>query len=140
MCTINALCLESLPDFLELMLTFKKQYGKEFPTFTLNILRFPSFQSPLVLPDDIRQDRMKVLQWWLDQNINNPLLHEMEINQLKRLIDYLDVVKTPHSETFDRKSLLNDFAKFYQQYDQRRNKVFKLTFPRLAQWYESLSI
>jgi len=140
MCTINALCLESLPDFLELMLTFKKQYGKEFPTFTLNILRFPSFQSPLVLPDDIRQDRMKVLQWWLDQNINNPLLHEMEVNQLKRLIDYLDVVKTPHSETFDKKSLLNDFAKFYQQYDQRRNKVFKLTFPRLAQWYESLSI
>jgi hypothetical protein len=45
MCTINALCLETLPEFLDYLLTFKTQYGRDFPSFTLNILRFPSFQS-----------------------------------------------------------------------------------------------
>jgi pyruvate-formate lyase-activating enzyme len=138
MCTINALCLESLPEFLDYMLMFKKQYGRDFPTFTLNILRFPSFQSPLVLPDKIRQARGQQLQQWYDDNKNNELLHQMEINQVQRLIDYLDVVKTPHSDTFDRASLHNDFKQFHEQYDQRRGKDFRKTFPALADWYNSL--
>jgi hypothetical protein len=138
MCTVNALCLESLTDFLDYMLMFKKQYGRDFPTFTLNILRFPSFQSPLVLPDDIRQRRAGELQKWYDVNKDSELLHQMELNQVQRLIDYLDVVKTPHSDTFDRASLHNDFRKFHEQYDQRRGKDFCDTFPLLAQWYRTL--
>jgi len=138
MCTINALCLESLPEFLDYMLEFKQQYGRDFPTFTLNILRFPSFQSPLVLPDHIRQERGNKLQQWYDANKDSPLLHQMEINQVQRLIDYLDVVKTPHSDTFDRASLHNDFKRFHEQYDQRRGKDFCKTFPALADWYNTL--
>jgi pyruvate-formate lyase-activating enzyme len=138
MCTINALCLETLPDFLDLMLKFKQQYGRDFPTFTLNILRFPSFQSPLVLPDNIRTQYKDNLQQWFADNQHNELLHQMEINQVQRLIDYLDVVKTPHSDTFDRASLHNDFKQFHEQYDQRRGKDFRRTFPALADWYNSL--
>ncbi len=138
MCTINALCLETLPDFLNLMLRFKQQYGRDFPTFTLNILRFPSFQSPLVLPDNIRTQYKNNLQQWFTDNQYNELLHQMEINQVQRLIDYLDVVKTPHSDTFDRASLHNDFKQFHEQYDQRRGKDFRKTFPALADWYNSL--
>jgi hypothetical protein len=138
MCTVNALCLESLPEFLDLMLEFKHQYGRDFPTFTLNILRFPSFQSPLVLPDHIRQDRGNKLQTWYDANKHSDLLHQMELNQVQRLIDYLDVVKTPHSDTFDRASLHNDFKKFHEQYDQRRGKDFRKTFPELKNWYNTL--
>ena len=140
MMTINALCLESITDFLDVMMMFKQQYGRDFPTFTLNILRFPSFQSPLVLPDDIRQRRGETLQKWFDDNKNNELLHQMELNQVQRLIDYLDVVKTPHSDTFDRASLHNDFRQFYQQYDQRRSKDFRQTFPALARWYDSIQV
>ncbi len=61
-----------------------------------------------------------------------------KVNHLQRLIDYLDVVKTPHSEAFDLPKLQNDFQQFYTQYDQRRGKNFKNTFPLLAEWYESL--
>jgi len=139
MCTINALCLDSLPEFLDLMVSYKEIYGADFPTFTLNILRFPSFQSPLVLPDDIRTEYKEDLEIWLDNNIDNPLLHQMEINQTKRLIEYLDVVKTPHDDTFDKKALHNDFYHFYKQYDERRGKDFCETFPRLAKWYRSLN-
>jgi organic radical activating enzyme len=67
MCTINALCLESLPEFLTYLMLWKQDFGPDFPSFTLNILRFPSFQSPLVLPDDIRMRHRGRLQAWLDR-------------------------------------------------------------------------
>jgi hypothetical protein len=138
MCTINALCLDSLDTFLEVVLQWKQEWGKDFPTFTLNILRFPSFQSPLVLPDDIRTYYKVRLQTWLDANINNDFLHQMEVNQVQRLIDYLDVVKTPHAGAAERSILEQDFKKFYTQYDQRRGKNFTATFPALCEWYNSI--
>lgn len=138
MCTINALCLDSLPEFLDHLLLLKGTYGKDFPTFTLNILRFPSFQSPLVLPLELRGFYRRRLYDWLVLNQSNDQLHQMEINQVKRLIDYLDVVKTPHNDAFDKDALENDFYHFYKQYDERRGKNFVETFPRLAEWYNSL--
>ena len=138
MCTINALCLDTLPDLLDYLLELKRAHGKERVNFTLNILRFPSFQSALALPDYIRTQYKNNLAEWLKLNLGDPLLHEHEINHTQRLIDYLDVVKTPHSETFDLPSLLNDFKQFYTQYDQRRNKDFVATFPTLSDWYQTL--
>ena len=138
MCTINALCLESLDKFLDLLMYYKKKHGKDAINFSLNILRFPSFQSPLVLPDEIRQFRGNKLQQWFNKNNSSEFLHEMELNQLQRLIDYLDIVKTPHSESFELPKLRNDFKKFYEQYDERRGKNFADTFPDLKDWYESI--
>ena len=138
MCTINALCLESLPEFLTQLLTWKSQWGKDFPSFTLNILRFPSFQSPLVLPDHTRMHHRDRLQAWLDNFYNHAMLQEHERNHVQRLIDYLDVVKTPHSDAFDMPKLHSDFRSFYQQYDQRRGKCFADTFTNLRDWYQSL--
>jgi hypothetical protein len=138
MCTINALCLTTLPNFLTQLIGLKQIYGKYRVSFTLNILRFPSFQSPLVLPEDIRVQFNNNLQAWLDMHRDHPLLHQHEINHLQRLIDYLDVVKTPHSEAFELPKLLTDFKQFHIQYDRRRGKNFKATFPALADWYNTL--
>jgi hypothetical protein len=138
MCTINALCLESLPEFLTYLMLWKQDYGSDFPSFTLNILRFPSFQSPLVLPDDIRMRHRDRLRAWLDQWDRNVNLHPHERNHVLRLIDYLDMVKIPHSGAFDMPQLHNDFRRFYLQYDQRRGKDLCLTFPNLKSWYQSL--
>jgi hypothetical protein len=138
MCTINALCLSTLDQLLECIMNWKLEYGRDAISFTLNILRFPSFQSPLILPDYVRTGYMLLLHDWLLNNRDSKFLHEHEINHLQRLIDYLDVVKTPHSDTFDRPQLLNDFKQFYTQYDQRRGKNFTETFPTLAEWYDSL--
>jgi organic radical activating enzyme len=136
--TINALCLDSLPEFIDFMIMFKHKYGQDFPNFTLNILRFPSFQSPLVLSDELRTHYRDQLIKVLDQYKNSSMLQEHEHNHLQRLIDYLDVVKTPHSEAFDMPKLHNDFKQFYTQYDQRRGKDFLITFPRLKDWYNGL--
>jgi organic radical activating enzyme len=138
MCTINALCLDSLPNLLNTIVNFKQQYGCNRVNFTLNILRFPSFQSALILPDTLRSKYKQNLETWLMLNQNNPLLQEHEINHTQRLIDYLDVVKTPHSDAFELPKLHNDFKQFYTQYDQRRNKNFIDTFPTIANWYTTL--
>jgi hypothetical protein len=57
---------------------------------------------------------------------------------VQRLIDYLDVVKTPHSEAFDLPRLRSDFKNFYKQYDTRRGKEFEKTFTRIGEWYRGL--
>jgi len=138
MCTINALCLSTLPTFLEMLVGIKMSYGADAINFTLNILRFPSFQSALVLPEEIKLKYKTQLEEFLLMYGDQPELHQMEVNQVKRLIDYLDIVKTPHSEAFEMPKLLNDFKEFYKQYDERRNKDFVKTFPELEEWYGRL--
>jgi hypothetical protein len=78
------------------------------------------------------------LQDWYDDNHTNTHLGEMELNQVQRLIDYLDVVKTPHLGAAERDVLEQDFKKFHEQYDVRRNKDFRKTFPGLGVWYNNI--
>ena len=138
MCTINALCLNSLDNLLDQLVELKQVYGRERVSFTLNILRFPSFQSPLVLPEHLLLYYRNRLINWVITHQGQEYMHEHEINHLSRLIDYLDLVKTPHSDTFEMPKLHNDFKQFHTQYDQRRGKDFIATFPVLKDWYNSL--
>ncbi len=130
--TINALCLSSLSEFLWNMMKLKEKYGREALSFTLNILRFPSFQSPLILPIELRTKYSNELAEFLFNNKENAVLHEHEREHIKRLIDYLK------QDTQVDDNLLHDFKQFYQQYDQRRDKDFKYTFTQLTNWYETL--
>jgi len=136
MCTINALCLISLPEFLWSIVKLKKKYGKDAINFSLNILRFPSFQSPLVLPLEVREECIRQLIPLGDLSVD--VLHEFEINQVGRLVSYLKEVASPHSGAMGTSILQRDFKNFYEQYDQRRGKDFKYTFPQLAEWYDTL--
>jgi hypothetical protein len=138
MCTINALCLDSLDQLLDQLVRLKKVYGRKRVSFTLNILRFPSFQSPLVLPDHLKlYYRNRLIDWSLKHQKEH-YMHEHELNHLTRLIEYLDLVDTPHSDSFEMPKLHNDFGQFYRQYDQRRGKNFTETFPVLKDWYNTL--
>lgn len=131
MCTINALCLETLPDLLSQIVQLKTQYKDRVNiNFTLNILRFPSFQSPLVLPDYLKIVFKENLQMWLKNNQER--CEPMEIAHIGRLIDYLEVVDKPHHDAAEIGQLRNDFNAFYRQYDQRRNKDFHATFPLIS--------
>ena len=138
MCTVNALCLDSLDSFLDMVYKWKLEYGNDAINFSLNILRFPSFQSPLVLPDDIRTKYRTNLGEVYQAHKDKGVFHGFEIDQLKRLIDYLDVVITPHAGAMEQSILERDFKNFYTQYDQRRVKDFTKTFPALANWYHSI--
>jgi pyruvate-formate lyase-activating enzyme len=136
MCTINALCLISLSEFLWKIVELKKKYGRDAINFSLNILRFPSFQSPLVLPLAVREECISQLLPL--GNLSVDTLHEFEINQIGRLVSYLREVASPHSGAMTNSILQRDFKNFYEQYDQRRGKDFRHTFPQLTEWYDTL--
>lgn len=137
MMTINALCLKTLPLLIEKIINKRREYGtRDFAVMSYNILRFPSFQSALVLPWELRKSTVDTLNFIKDNFIDE--MHMFEQGQLIRLIEYLQVVETPHSEAFEMPRLHNDFKKFFTQYDLRRNKSFGLAFPELDNWYESL--
>jgi hypothetical protein len=137
MMTINSLCLASITEFMDEMMAFKKTHDTVYPTMSLNILRFPSFQSCAMLPTEIRQKYKDKLQVWLDEQIamdlrtsdGKQMLMSIEREQTQRLIDYLDVVKTPHKNVKDIEQNRRDFKQFYAQYDVRRDKSFRDTFP-----------
>ena len=141
MMTINSLCLASITEFMDDVLKFKREHNTVSPTMSLNILRFPSFQSCAILPDHMKQKYKEKLEKWYRLQVhknetvffngwNAPILTEGERMQIERLIDYLDVVKTPHRNTAEQPKLYNDFRCFFEQYDKRRGKNFRATFPQ----------
>ena len=137
MCTVNALCLDSLPQLIDMMVAWKRRYGRDYPNFTLNILRFPSFQSPVVLPQKIKEIAINKLKFQTEIYADD--LHDMEINQMHRLIQYLESVESPHAGADPIKKLQSDFKHFYAQYDIRRNKNFTKTFSKeMIGWYNEL--
>jgi organic radical activating enzyme len=138
MMTINSLCLGSITDFMDQMLELRKEYGKRAPTMTLNILRFPSFQSAAILPEHLKTHYKDKLQAWFTDE-KKAQLGEGEQAHIQRLIDYLDIVKTPHKNTSETPKLYNDFKAFFAQYDIRRNKSFADTFdPIFVEWFNSI--
>lgn len=143
MMTINSLCLFSITDFMDQLLDLKSKFGERKLHWSVNLLRFPSFQSCLTLPAHIRSERKAHLESWLERHKEDKRLHEMEAVSLQRLIDYLDVVKTPHQDSSPREELERDFKRFFQQYDKRRGKNFKLAFqnsPALLEWYDGIKL
>ncbi len=141
MMTINSLCLFSITEFLDDITELKSIYGHHRPNISLNMLRWPSFMSPLTLPEDIKKELHSKIKNWYDKNKDSPLYTEGEMNQIQRLLDYIEVLDKGHVFAPDDKTLLfKDFKSFYTQYDQRRGKNFVETFPELANWYNSIEI
>lgn len=141
MMTINSLCLFSIVEFLEDMKILKAKYGHHRPNVDLNILRWPAFMSPLALPDEIKIVLHAKLKKWYDENKDSDLFNMHEMAQFERLIDYIQVVQRGHNNTeLDKDLLFHDFKSFYEQYDLRRGKDFRTTFPELASWYDSIEV
>lgn len=140
MLTINALCLFSLPEFMDEMIRLKKTYKNSSPFCSFNILRFPSFQSVLILPEEIRNERADALEQWLLKNWDNGKngLVEWEYENVNRLIEYLRTVDEGHRFTSSKESRLRDFKSFYAQYDKRRGKNLLKAFPVLCEWHDQI--
>lgn len=138
MMTINSLCLFSITDFLDEVYKLKELSGSRSPTVSLNLLRFPSFQSPLALPTHIKDYCYNSLKHWYSLNKNKPLWQEHEHASICRLIDYLVTVDAPHRRTSNPVTLWRDFKTFYKQYDERRGKNLNV-FPKiLVNWVNSI--
>lgn len=138
MMTINSLCLFSITEFLDEVYLMKCITNSKTPTVSLNLLRFPSFQSPLALPNHIKEFLHDKLVDWYEKTKDNPLWHEFEKASIERLIDYLVTVDAPHRRTSNPITLWRDFKTFYLQYDMRRNKNIFVFPPILTDWVMSI--
>lgn len=163
MMTINGLCLFSIVQLLGQVLLWKEEFGSSNPTLSFNIIRWPSFQSPLALPMELRQEAVFRLKRWYEANKDSHLLNSYEVEQVKRLIDYLERASlfdepksvpllkklvdhffTPPSSAENlssQKELEKDLKRFLIQYDKRRKKDYKNTFePLVVSWLDSINI
>jgi hypothetical protein len=122
------------------MLKLKAKFGHSAAVMSFNILRFPSFQSIVTLPNDIRLERAQVMQDWLDKNWNDGKNGFMDIERdgLIRLIEYTKSVETGHEFTSSLETRVRDFRSFYSQYDKRRGKDFHAAFPMLTDWFNGI--
>lgn len=141
MMTITSLSLFSITTFLDDMLLLKAKYGHHRPMVDLNILRWPSFMSPVVFPDHIKKFCHNNLMDWYLKNKDHKLITQGEIEQVKRLLDYIEVVNIPHRQAdTDKEKLHHDFKSFYQQYDKRRGKSLSV-FPKiLTDWVNTIEL
>ena len=141
MMTINSLCLFSITEFLDDVIELKSRYGHHRPNLSLNMLRWPSFMSPLALPDDVKMQLHAKLKVWYDKNKDSSLFLDGEMAQIQRLLDYIEVLEKGHVYMpDDKKLLLVDFKSFFTQYDRRRGKNILETFPEIALWYNAIEV
>lgn len=140
MMTINSLCLFTLPEFMDEMLKLKIKYKTQSPVCSFNILRFPSFQSIVTLPKEIRLERADAIEVWINKNWNNGEngFIEWEKDSMVRLVAYIREIETGHAHTSSLQTRERDFKSFYTQYDKRRGKNFIETFPQLKKWWDSI--
>lgn len=129
MMSVNNLCLERMPELLDMVLDWRSRGGRiEFAT---NIVLYPPFHNPSVLPDDLRNERRNSLEKWFSENEVN--LRPRERSHLERVIAYLEHgPPIPEGQTFG--VLQNDMRVFYEQYDRRRMKDMRSVFPDVADW------
>jgi organic radical activating enzyme len=135
--TINAMAVVGMVPLLDMIMVLKKKYGHKRLKFFWNLVRFPRFQSLVVLPLNIRRSVGEEITLWLKQNYSD--LQDFERETIERFLQYLSLEIAPTEQVDSVFKLQKDLKKFLVQYDERRGKSYKNTFKGpLADWLESI--
>lgn len=118
MSTISVLALDGFTDFLTEINTMKQTCDRLH--LSVNIVHSPSFHSVDILPLDVRQRYASEIYAYLK---NDLCFNKSERDQIERLASYLSTAKTNEQ--------IDDFITFYAQYDKRRQRSWRDTFPKL---------
>lgn len=141
MMTISWGCLFSITKFLDDIVSLKQEFNnKNCFNLSVNLLRFPSFQSVNVLPNIIKQSKADEIDSWLISNGN--MLKPDEVNQLQRLVTYLRKVEKSYDDKDTTDNKENDFKKFFTQYTERRNQdIIKIiNDENFTEWWEGINV
>jgi len=137
MMTISALSIWGVAEFLEKITEWRNNTRSNQFYMSLNILRFPSFQSVNI----IEQKYKDVLADRIENTLTkiNDTLKDWEINQITRLIKYLRNVTKSQEDNDQLDKKLSDFKNFTNQYSIRRNMPTEEYFtPEMYNWYQTL--
>ena len=138
MMTISVLSIFGISDFLKQIIEWRKQLDSKFAFFmSVNILRFPSFQSVNMLPFEIKKQLSDEIKGVLD--VSTDWMQDHEINNYNRLIEYLLNVSISYEDKDTPENKTNDLKKFLNQYSLRRNKPIEdYMSEKFLNWYESI--
>jgi organic radical activating enzyme len=139
MTTITAMSMFSFTKFLDDILELREDGGYNL-LVSFNLLTAPSFTSVLILPEELREGRAQELADWTAENFHR--LSDWEQNGARKVVAYLREGQDPSWTNDAQLRMKNelDFYLFYLQYDERRGKSFRKTFPpELVEWYNDLA-
>jgi organic radical activating enzyme len=159
--TFNALSVPNFKKYLEFILDLRKAYSKEkqgikyisihdpnmkHPDYVIHprqriwfdipLLRDPSWMNIHVLPLEFESYLEDGIEFMMNNTDveNFEGFYDFEIAKAKRnLVIFKDRSKI--TETESRNNSQN-FARFFNEYDERKNLNFNKTFPQLSEFYE----
>lgn len=133
MTTINILSLPTFIDFIKLIMDFRKSYNKSFEynriPLSINYLRWPPHLQATMIDNGERIKTASAIETfckgWLKYHSSEKYarIYLEEFDQIKRFCDYLRTAKT-------EVEYRQDFLRYIQAYDKRRNKNFVEIFPQ----------
>lgn len=113
MMTVSALSVWTIPEFVEDIKKLREETSRNSYHLSVNILRFPSFQSVNILPVDIKNKLADKIEQVIDG------LNEHEKHGFQRCISYLRQVDVSYEDSDSMEHKLNDFKHFIKQYSER---------------------
>ena len=138
MMTISLLGIWTVDKFVKQIVEWKKEVNDKHAFFmSVNILRFPSFQSVTMLPQNIKEDLANRIEKVM--KVEYDWINDLEKNQLKRLLIYLRKVDSSIEDVDAYSKKRNDLINFVDQYALRRNKPVEEYMPQeFNNWYQQL--
>jgi organic radical activating enzyme len=138
MMTISLLGIWTVDKFVKQIVEWKKEVNDKHAFFmSVNILRFPSFQSVTMLPQTIKEDLANRIEKVMKEEYD--WINDLERNQLKRLLIYLRRVDSSMEDVDAYSKKRNDLINFVDQYAVRRNKPVEEYMPQeFNNWYQQL--
>ena len=138
MMTISALSIWSIAEFMDKIITWRKNFlNKEEFFMSVNILRFPSFQSINIIAQDVKNKLADEIEETL--NRNKQYMIGWEENQFQRVIEYLRKVDTSYEDTDTFENKHHDFKNFVEQYATRREMPIDEYMPtEFQEWFKTL--
>lgn len=142
MMTVSALSIWTMGEFLSDVIEMRKELQAEtgtkrnFHHMSVNILRFPSFQSINVIDGNNKELLANNIRKSLE--INKAYMSEMEINNFYRVISYLEQVETGYEDVDSKENKINDLKNFVTQYSERRNLPMTMMPNEFNGWINTL--
>lgn len=124
--TVSILSVWGFDQFLQLVMTLRKKYGRRVVTFYATVVRYPEFQSVSLLP--------KSMRWQVCDNIEK-VLHSavdvfdpVETLYINKILTYLRTDPKPPKD-INPDLLRRDLRKFLESYDAYDNLCYRDVFP-----------
>jgi hypothetical protein len=137
MTTVNIFSIENYDEFIEYLIKLRIKYPSTFlkMQFMTNYLRYPEFLSLPILDQNTKDKFEEKINKLIDKMSTKyeKYTNFAEIDQLKRLVDYMNETITEESKLI---VLKKDFFSYINEYDKRRELDFLSTFPSLNQFYK----